>query len=302
MSKAAILATLLIASALAACSGSPTRTSPSTPPARNTSTPVPPTESPFPPTPTLEIATILISAVAPRLFASYPSPDGSWRVEVVIYDCTPIDPEQPQGNSLEQLFLVSEADGERVVVDTQLLHCGGLGAAGLEGLFWTKSSSHFYYTGTREGVPDGCGFWQRPMDRIRISDKSTEYVGAGPVSPSGHLIATWLDHDLTIWEVDGPRVASIAHPIQKAIPGPIAWSPTSDAVAYLLSEAYCPLGLTYLVIMDVDDLSPEIVLSTSSPSFANIAWDAPNRIVLEGEDGGHWAYDPALGTLLPGTK
>jgi hypothetical protein len=70
----------------------------------------------------------------------------------------------------------------------------------------------------------------------------------------------------------------------------------------LLSEDYCPLGLTYLVIMDVNDLSPEIVLSSSSPSFANIVWEAPNRIVLEDEEGGHWAYNPTLGTLLPDTK
>jgi hypothetical protein len=169
-------------------------------------------------------------------------------------------------------------------------------------LFWTNSSSYFYYTGTREGVPDGCGFWQGLMDRIKVSDKSIEYVGAGPVSPSGDLIAAWVDHDLTIWELDGPPVASITHPIQEAIPGPIAWSPTSEAVAYLLSEDYCPLGLTYLVIMDVDDLSPEIVLTSSSPSFANIAWEAPNRIVLEDEKAGQWAYNPALGTLLPDTK
>ena len=302
MSKAAMLATLFIASIIAACSSYPTSASASTPPARNTQTLVPPTGTSFPPTPTVDLATILISIVEPRLFGSYPSPDGSWRVEVIIYDCAPIDPEQPRGNSLEQLFLVTEAGGKKTLLDSQLLNCGGLGASGLEGLFWTSSSSYFYYTGTREGVPDGCGFWQGLMDRINVSEKSTEYVGAGPVSPSGDLIATWVDHDLTLWKLDGPRFASITHPIPEAIPGPIAWSPTSEAVAYLLSEDYCPLGLTYLVIMDLDHLSPEIVLSSSSPSFANIAWEAPNRIVLEDEEAGHWAYNPALGTLLPKTK
>jgi len=92
VSKAAMLATLFIASIIAACSSYPTSASASTPPARNTQTLVPPTGTSFPPTPTVDLATILISIVEPRLFGSYPSPDGSWRVEVIIYDCAPIDP------------------------------------------------------------------------------------------------------------------------------------------------------------------------------------------------------------------
>ena len=253
----------------------------------------------MPPTPTLDLAAILVATVEPTLFGSYPSPDGFWRVEVIIYDCTPIDPEQPRGNSLEQLFLVSALDSGRVLLDSELLHCEGLGAAGLEGLFWSATSSFFYYTRARQGVPDGCGFWQRPMDRINVSDKSTQFVGAGPVSPSGDLIVTWVDHDLTLWNLDGPRVASVTHPLPKAIPGPIAWSPTGEAVAFLLSEDYCPLGLTHLVTMDIDGLNPQVLISSSSPSFAGLAWEAPNHIVLQDEEGGRWSYNPIMGTLLP---
>ena len=40
-------------------------------------------------------------------------------------------------------------------VETQLLYCGGIGASGLEGKFWSPDSRFFYYTNAREGWPDG---------------------------------------------------------------------------------------------------------------------------------------------------
>lgn len=221
-------------------------------------------------------------------------------MDVVIYDCTLVDADTEGENSLEQLFLVSTAaDGSQTLVDTQLLNCGGLGAAGLEGLFWTSDGSYFYYTDAREGVPDGCGFWERPMHRFNINDRQTEYIGGGPISPDGSKIATWVNHDLTLWNLNGDRIASIAHPIPNAIHGPIAWSPSSLSVAYLLSEDYCPLGTTYLVRMDLDALKPVVVLSSLAPSLAGISWDAPNRVILSDEQAAQWSYNFVFGQLSP---
>ena len=152
------------------------------------------------------------------IFGSYLSPDGAWRVDVVIYDCTLVDPESEQEDSLEQLILVSVAEDSQTLLDTQLLTCGGLGAAGFEGLFWTPDGSYFYYTGAREGVPDGCGFWERSMDRFNIIHRHSEHVGGGPISPDRSKVATWFDHDLTLWNLNGDRIGPVPNPIENAIP------------------------------------------------------------------------------------
>ena len=76
----------------------------------------------------MDVAQALLGTVQPTTTASYPSPDGQWRIDLVIYGCTIVDPEVQQENSLEQLILVSAADGSRTVVDTQLLNCGGRGS------------------------------------------------------------------------------------------------------------------------------------------------------------------------------
>ena len=210
----------------------------------------------------MDVAQALLGTVQPTTFASYPSPDGQWRIDLVIYACTTVDPEVQQENSLEQLMLVSAADGSRTVVETQLLNCGGLGAAGLEGRFWTPDGAYFYYTSARDGVPDGCGYWEQPLGRFNVFEGHAEYVGGGPISPDGTKIATWIDHSLTIWEISGDRIGSVPHPIEDALPGPIAWAPDGLSVAFLLSEAYCPLGTTHLVTLDLDTLTPVVVLSS----------------------------------------
>ncbi|MFA5787877.1 MAG: WD40 repeat domain-containing protein [Actinomycetota bacterium] len=248
------------------------------------------------------MAQALVGTVQPTTYASYPSPDGEWRVDVVIYACTIVDPETQQENSLEQLILVSAADGSRSVLDTQMLNCGGLGAAGFEGLFWTPDGAHFYYTRARDGVPDGCGYWEKPLGRFNIIEGQAEYVGGGPFSPDGSRIATWIDHSLTLWDVSGDRIGSVPHPIEDAFPGPIAWSPNGLSVAYLLSEGYCPLGTTHLVRMDLGTLNPVVVLSSIAPSFAGIVWDGPNRVIVSDEQSTTWSYDFDSGKLGPSSE
>jgi hypothetical protein len=300
VSKNPTLLLSFIAIMMAGCISAPIPVglTPSRPPITRTPVASPALTS-LPPTPTLDVDRILISTVQPRTFASYLSPDALWRVEIVIYDCTLVDPEMIRGNSLEQLFLVSTRDGTRDLIESESLHCGGLGAAGFEGRFWTADSKFFYYTGAREGVPDGCGYWERPLSRLAPNQRTVDYVGGGPISPDGEMIATWLGYDLAIWQLDGPQIAAVPLPVETAIPGPIAWSPDSTSIVYLLSDEYCQPGATYVVRMVLSDLDPSVLLASESPSFVRVTWDAPNRILLTDEEGNIWSYNLAFQELKP---
>jgi len=248
--------------------------------------------------PTQDIESALLTRVPPRLFASYPSPDSNWQAQVVIYDCTVVDPEVPDGNSLEQLRLIRIVDASQRTVHSQLLYCGGLGAFGLEGLFWTEDSHYFYYTDAREGGPDGCGYWRRPLLRFDVLDGSTDEFGAGTISPDGTKIAAWNGEKLELWDLTGGQTGATAIPLTGLNPGVIAWSPDSRSLVYLLSEGFCPLGKTHLVRVALADLAPSIVLSSEGPSFADVTWDKPNQVTLHDEQGGGWTYDLITGELV----
>lgn len=102
----------------------------------------------------IETASIdsIISTIQPTLLADYPSPDGKWRVEVIRYDCTNYSYEDHVGIiAYEQLKLINLSDGARKVIADQRQNCGGLGAYGLDGLYWSPNNRYFYYDNSREG-------------------------------------------------------------------------------------------------------------------------------------------------------
>ena len=241
--------------------------------------------------PTQDIESALLTRVAPRLFASYPSPDSNWQAEVVIYECTAVDPEVPNGNSLEQLRLIRVVDASQRTVHSQLLYCGGLGAFGLEGLFWTEDSRYFYYTDAREGGPDGCGYWRRPLLRFDVLDGSMDEFGAGTISPDGTKIAAWNGDQLEVWELAGGQIGQTQIPLPGLNPGATAWSPGGESLVLLLSQGFCPHGETLLVRVPLPDLAPSILLSSEGPSFADVTWDTPNQVTLHDEQGTGWTYD-----------
>jgi len=237
--------------------------------------------------------------VKPRLFASYPSPDGRLRAEVYIYDCTVVTEEAPDGNALEQLLIFTPAQTGGRLVDSQLVYCGGLGAFGLGGLFWTGDNRYFYYTDAREGVPDGCGYWERALLRVETTDWTVDYIGSGPISPDGANIAAWDGSRLVLWRTAGDQIGVSEPPVPDAIPGPIAWSPDSSSLLYLFSEGYCPLGETYLVRLDLAVQRSTLLFASAHPSFANVEWREPQRVILHDEEGHSWTYDFRSGRLGP---
>lgn len=252
------------------------------------------------------IAVAIVTVQAPRVYDTYLSPDGQWQAQVVIYDCIKVDPASVDENAYEQLRLSNISSGEEKVIDTQLQYCGGLGAAGLEGFFWSPNSRYFYYTDGREGVPDGCGgYWQRPLLRFEISSSSIEELGGGSLSPDGTKLATWQGEDLVIWNIDegdelGRFSSDVANLELETGPGVIVWSPDSQALVYALVESYCPLsGRSAIVHVDVPAAEQTILLESESPTFGGATWEQIGALTLSDENGEQWVYTFSTQELEP---
>jgi len=226
-----------------------------------------------------------------------PSPDRNWRVETIIYDCTQVTEDGP--NAYEQLKLIRVSDGTESVIVTQLLYCGGVGAFGFEGLYWSPKGHYFYYTDAREGSPDGlCWYWERPIYRADVLTQETEFIGAGPLSPDRTKLAMWQDKDLVIWGLDEGEMARIPAANPDAKRGPISWSPDSGSLVYLQTTSDCfPFGLSVLVRLDVSESQQIPLLKSESPSFISVAWAEPDRIGLKDEQGNQWIFNLATNEL-----
>jgi hypothetical protein len=241
---------------------------------------------------------IVISKSQPKTHGSYLSPDGQWQAEIVIYDC--VQTTEQDTNAYEQLKLINTADKRETMIDSQFLNCGGMGAYGLDGLVWASNSRYFYYTNAREGVPDGCSFWERPLFRVDVNNQQVEKLGSGPVSPDGSKLATRQGQDLVVWEINGAELGRTTVAIQQAGLGPIAWSPDSQKLVYLQSETLCPpTGNSYLVEVAPPDYESKIVLESKTSTFGRIEWDTANQLRLFDENEVVWHYDFATQTLAP---
>ncbi len=252
-----------------------------------------------PATPEPDFAATLVAGTPPRLFASYPSLDGALRAEVVIHDCTPLAGEQAFAYDI--LRVVDTATGETRFVDGQLQACGGLGAFGLGGLFWSASGRFFYYTKAREGVPDGCGFWTRPISRADTSTWTTADLGGGPVSPDGRLLAVWAERELVVYETDGGEVGRAPAADALAL-GPIAWSPDGRALAFVQAEMFCApggSGVTTVSRVEVPAMAGRVLLRSDDPAIQTIAWDEANELRLWDDAGREWRLDANGGELAP---
>ena len=276
---------------------------PSEPGATQTASPQPATPAL---TPTLDALGTVVASQQPRV-ESYPSPDGRWIAEILAYECIRVSEEQE--NAYHELRFTEVATGQQSAVDSQFLFCGGLGASGLGGRFWSADSRFFYYTDALTGVPDGCGYFTSPYLRVDTQDLSVEYLGMGSTSPDERKLAVWWEGEsgvrengmLAIWDIQGELLGIAMIPPPIVLAGPIAWSPDSRSVAFLTSEGSCPLGLTALGRMELDMMIPVIILQSADPSFGGLNWDAPGLVTLTDEQGGSWTYNFATRNLLAET-
>jgi WD40 repeat protein len=116
--------------------------------------------------------------------------------------------------------------------------------------------------------------------RLDTADLTTNYLGYGPVSPDGSMLALWADDNaLIIYTVSGDLLARITNYGKNPIPSTIAWSPDSRSLVYVLTEDYCPEGASTLIRLDLPDLEP-MVLREYDPGYANVRWLSADRLEL----------------------
>ncbi|MDW8325530.1 MAG: hypothetical protein RMK99_03085 [Anaerolineales bacterium] len=240
----------------------------------------------------------IVATVQPTTFATYPSPDRQWRVEVVIYDCVRVEP-GPDATAYEQLRVI-QTDGRIRVVADQVLACGGLGFYGFGGLAWSPNSRYFYFTDERSGAPDGgdC-HWRRSVSRVDVATGLIEAVPAGPFSPDKTaLAAIKASNEIALWSLDRGEIAIIPPMIPTATLGAIAWSPDGQALVYVQTQFECyPFGTSYLVRLDLGNLQATLLLESKTPSFRYLEWGAPDRITLFDEGWQRWEFDLATRKL-----
>jgi hypothetical protein len=245
-----------------------------------------------------EIVGALQASDAVPVASFYFSPDGRWRAELLVIPCTAIGAEQI--HAYDELSAVEISTGQRMRIHAQLQNCGGLGEAGLRGEFWSRNSRFFYYTDAREGVPDGCGYWAGSVWRWDSNDGSRTHLGGTVISPDRRWMAAWQEQAIVVWAVDGDELGRAAGAEPAHLPGPIAWSPTSDALVYLQTEGACgPLGMSTVVLVRLPGLEQETLLRSDSPSFSALAWESAPKLTLEDSDGRRWTYDFGSGDVRP---
>jgi hypothetical protein len=263
---------------------------------------VTPTEIRESPIVTPDIASTVIAISSPKIESSFLSLDGKWRGEFVRYDCVQADTrEDADTNAVEILKLIRIDDQKETIVERDLYNCGGVGAYGLAGLFWSSNNQYFYFTDAAKSAPDGlCGYWAHPIKRANAENGKVEFLDGGPLSPDKTKLAFWRDSEIVIWSLNKGELAHIPGLVPKAFNNEIAWSPDGQSLVYLQTELECfPFGKSYVARLDLAGMKQNLLLESETPSFNWLTWDAPQRISLVDDKGTKWRYNLVSQELRP---
>lgn len=256
-----------------------------------------PTPPALPPEIFAVVQTVVANSPA-QVGGVYPAPDQQWQAEVVIHPCVPVGEGQ---NAYEVLHLRRQGQQNPQVIDQQLITCGGLGAFGLAGLFWSPDSRYFYYTDAREGQPDGCGgFGAPPIRRVDTRSGQTQPLGNGTRSPDDTKIVTWQGSEFTVWAADGTVLSRQQLSNPNAPVNAYSWSPASQALVYLQLAAACPpTGPTTLIKFDLTTQQQTTLLTGNDNVYQQVHWDKPTELTLQAENNQSWRFDLTTNQLLP---
>jgi hypothetical protein len=255
------------------------------------------------PSPTFEqtpennrVVATIVSGRQPIILGVFPSPDESASASIIVYPCEFF----PDLGRVSYEALQLQTGRSLTTADDRLINCDGLGAYGLQGLFWSANGEYFYYEDGREGGPDGCGYWKPPYLRLDRATGLTESLGIGSLSPDGSRLATRNDGSISVVEVGGPGRVQVPLPQPSLAGGPIAWSPDGEAFILLLDTSACPVEHTYVYLVELGPVRLNLILDSTAPAFSDAQWADPDRVRLLDASGDPWSLDLLTATLSPG--
>jgi hypothetical protein len=224
------------------------------------------------------------------------SPDGQLQIDVVAYECVPV--ENNLEMTLEQIELIhTEGSGVDLLNET-LYNCGGLGAGGFEGLFWSPNSQYFYYS--IRGIPDGlyCFPYYLDLFRVDITDGSDSLSNRGPVSPDGISLVRLGETELIIMNLDTGEEMKAPLPVENGFIKIAAWSLDGDQLIYIITPSECvPNETAYLILYNIEGGEHTLLETIEGNTLINITWDTPEEIRLQDIQRRDWAYDLETGEL-----
>jgi hypothetical protein len=259
------------------------------------------------PTPDWEATDMAIGALLEgqgnyEVLQTFDSPDGAWRVEIIRYGCAPVGAAENGENAFEQLILTRLDDGSQTIAAEQLQYCGGVGAYGFNGLYWSPNSRYFYFDEARESVPDGCccGLWQPWLSRIAAASGERENLPGGGAPAPGGLLTLWNSSEIVLWDLDGGEISRTPFPAANLIVHSFQLSPDGTRLAYVLVEqCYVVQGRSLVVLFSLADRTHTLLVDSDAPTFASAAWETDTLLTILDRDGNRWQYDLITGELTP---
>lgn len=264
-------------------------------------------------TPTIDTTTTaivakLVSTVQPRR-TTFTSPDRQWEVQLLTYDCTKIVQEEWYESAYDLLKIIHLPDGKTHQVADQLQYCGGVGGYGLGGITWSPNSRFFYFTSSREGVPDGTGGigWHRPILRFDITTSKVEMMGSGLISPDGRKIASVQPlqsgtinscdlKEFIVQTLDGDILFRSPIDIDQKLCNWgwfsfTAWAASSKELVYLDTPCLEPMNCqSNLYHVNLESREQQFLLKSQKPSFQEVTWSEPGRLMLTDINLDQWFY------------
>jgi hypothetical protein len=236
-----------------------------------------------------------------------PAPAGGLTARIRRIPCTLLDTAVSEESAYE-IITLHGPDGE-VMVDDQLINCGGLGGWGLASRGWSADGRYFYYTNAREGTPDGgCWAWYPPLLRYDTQTGERHALGGGAASPDGNWYAA-LPQDpyalqgsgaLTLWDLQGGTGRLLPAPAPGQNPGAMAWSPDSAALTALYhTPDNCPPVDASLALLSRAEGTWQVVLVSQDPVFTGVAWSPDGKTLsLHGLNGASRQFEYIDGRLV----
>jgi hypothetical protein len=218
-----------------------------------------------------EIIAAITAQTEPVMLMEMLTPDQRWHVVITQYECTHVDvpdAEEPQPMSYEVMTIRDTTDSgtEAQIVAEQVIYCGGLGAFGLGFLRVSADSRYIYYTDAREGVPDGGGFWLRPVIRLDTEDLTSENLGGGAFSMDSSMLATWQSQQpvLMIYNTqEAEPLATFEVTDDHILLHQLFWLPDSSGVITVEADDFMATS-SVVSFIDIETLEKTTILETGA--------------------------------------